>query len=69
MPKPHSNNVGERKKTLKLHSRTPSLLQDSASRFWSDCGIRVERELRNGAEVPAELRGVPGVAKSPNRTL
>jgi hypothetical protein len=26
--KPHSNDVRERKTTLKLHSRTPSLLQD-----------------------------------------
>src|SRR5262249_47216210 len=29
--KPHSNDVRECKMTLKLHSRTPSLLQDSAS--------------------------------------
>jgi len=29
--KPHSNDVRERKMTFKLHSRTPSLLQDSAS--------------------------------------
>ena len=28
---PHSNDVRERKMTLKLHSRTPSLLQDSTS--------------------------------------
>ena len=29
--KPHSNDVRERKMTLKLHSRTPSLFQDSTS--------------------------------------
>jgi len=29
--KPHRNDVRERKMTLKLHSRTPSLLQDSTS--------------------------------------
>ena len=29
--KPHSNDVRERKMTLQLQSRTPSLLQDSAS--------------------------------------
>jgi hypothetical protein len=29
--KPHRNDVRERKTTLKLHSRTPSLLQDSTS--------------------------------------
>ncbi len=29
--KPHRHDVRERKMTLKLHSRTPSLLQDSAS--------------------------------------
>ena len=28
---PHSNDVRKRKMTLKLHSRTPSLLQDSTS--------------------------------------
>ena len=28
---PHSNNVRKRKMTLKLHSQTPSLLQDSTS--------------------------------------
>src|SRR5262245_19449797 len=28
---PHSNDVRQRKMTLKLHSRTPSLLQDSTS--------------------------------------
>ena len=28
---PHSNGVRKRKMTLKLHSRTPSLLQDSTS--------------------------------------
>jgi hypothetical protein len=29
--KPHRNDVRERKMALQLHSRTPSLLQDSAS--------------------------------------
>ena len=29
--KPHSNDVRERKMTLKFHSRTPSLLQDCTS--------------------------------------
>jgi hypothetical protein len=29
--KPHGNDVRERKMTLKLHSRTPSLLQDCTS--------------------------------------
>jgi hypothetical protein len=45
MFKPHSNDVRERKTTLKLHSRTPSLLQDSTSLpafLVPDCGIQVQ---------------------------
>ena len=37
---PHSNDVRERKMTLKLHSRTPSLLQDHLAS--GNCGIRVQ---------------------------
>jgi len=41
--KSHSNDVRECKMTLKLHSRTPSLLQDSASlpAISVCCGIHV----------------------------
>jgi hypothetical protein len=40
--KPHRNDVRERKMTLQLHNRTPSLLQDSTSLhyFRFNCGIR-----------------------------
>jgi hypothetical protein len=39
--------------TLKLHSRTPSLLQDSTSLhyFRFDCGIRVQSTLRVTSHV------------------
>ena len=56
--RPHRNDVRERKMTLKLHSRTPSLLQDSTSLhyFRFNCGIRVEKVVIRGMNRSKRLQ-------------